>query len=121
MVNLGIDQFTESVPQFIGNHDAIEKPATLASTGTAATLVAGQVLSKVSGKYVAFNPAGSDGSQTPSAILAEDVDVPASGDAKTIAYVHGEFLESGLSWSGADAAKIATAVEVLADTGIYVK
>lgn len=118
---LGVTREPETVRKFIGGHGTIEKPGTLASTGAAVTLVAGQVLSKVAGKYVAFNPAGEDGSQTPSAILMEDVDVPAAGDAKTTVYVHGEFLKAGLGWSEATAPQIAAAIDVLAGTGIYVK
>lgn len=118
---LGVTQTPETVRKFIGGHGTIEKPGTLSSTGAAVTIVAGQVLSKVGGKYVKFNPAGADGSQTPSAILMEDVDVPAAGDAKTSVYVHGEFLKAGLNWNGADAAQTATAIDVLAGTGIYVK
>jgi hypothetical protein len=62
-------------------------------------LIRGALLGKItaSGKYVLSVAAAGDGSQTPVAILAEDVDATA-GDKAGIAYISGDFNANELSY-----------------------
>ena len=68
------------------------------------TLLSGQVLARgtvlglisASQKYTIATSAASDGSQTPTAILAEDTDATA-GDRNTVAYIEGTFNETALT------------------------
>lgn len=108
---------------FLGAHPPVLDVITLASTGTLADLPAGTVLSTVtaSGKLVKLAPGASDGSQTPTHILAEDTTVPAAGDAVSRGYVHGTVLDRGLTWPGGISAnQKAAAIAALRDAGIYV-
>lgn len=61
-------------------------------------LARGSVLGKITatGKYVLSASAAGDGSQTPAAILAEDVDASAA-DVTTVAYLTGEFNGTALT------------------------
>lgn len=61
-------------------------------------LVRGTVLGKVTsgGKYIKSASAAMDGSQTPDAILAEDVDATAA-DKEAMAYFTGDFDETALT------------------------
>lgn len=108
---------------FLGAHPPVLDSITLASTGTLADLAAGTVLATVtaSGKQVKLAPGASDGSQTPTHILAEDTTVPAAGDAVSRGYVHGTVLDGGLTWPGGiSAGQKAAAIAALRDAGIYV-
>lgn len=91
------------------------------------TIVSGQGVLKrgtvlglvtASGKYIKSLSAASDGSQNPSAILADDIDAT-SGDVKAGVYFTGEFngnaLILGASWT------VATAKAALRGVGIYIK
>ena len=66
--------------------------------GTAANLVAGSVVGKITatGKYILSASAAVDGSQTPEAILGEDTDA-SGGDKEAIVYLSGEFNELALT------------------------
>jgi hypothetical protein len=62
-------------------------------------LVRGALLGKItaSGKYVLSLAAAADGSQTPVAILAEDVDAT-GGDKSGIVYISGDFNENAITY-----------------------
>ncbi len=62
-------------------------------------LTRGALLGKItaSGKYVLSLAAAADGSQTPVAILAEDVDAT-GGDKSGIVYVSGDFNENAITY-----------------------
>lgn len=62
-------------------------------------LTRGALLGKItaSGKYVLSLAGAGDGSQTPVAILAEDVDASA-GDKSGIAYISGDFNENAITY-----------------------
>jgi len=108
---------------FLGEHPPVLEVITLASTGAQVDIPAGTVLATVtaSGKLVKLAPGASDGSQTPTHILAEDTTVPAAGDAVSRGYVHGTVLDRGLTWPGGiTAPQKAAAIAALRDAGIYV-
>lgn len=87
---------------------------------TGQNLVRGTVLGKItaSGKVIASLSAAVDGSETPYAILAEDVDASA-GDVVGTAYLSGEFNESELTIGTGHTADSIRAG--LRDLGIYLK
>lgn len=83
-------------------------------------LVRGSVLGKItaSGKYVLSASAAADGSQTPVAILAEDVDAT-SADVTTVAYLSGEFNGTALTLGAGHT--LAGIKDGLRDLNIYLK
>lgn len=87
---------------------------------TGQTLVRGALLGKItaSGKYVLSLSAAGDGSQTPVAILTEDVDASAA-DVTSAAYLTGEFNEDAVTY-GAGHTK-ATVKDGLRSLGIFLK
>ncbi len=92
---------------------------TIASGGTA--LKRGAVLGKVtaSGNLILSASNAVDGSQTPTAILAEDCD-PSAADVTNVAvYVKGEFNANALSFGTGHTA--VTVKDALRDGGIYIK
>jgi len=103
-----------------GSHPVVLYPVVLGSG--AGDLPAGQVLGRktADNKYYKFDAAGSDGTETPRAVLARDTDA-SSADANTVAYVHGEFNQDALDWNSATAPQIETAKRTLLEYGIYVK
>lgn len=113
------------IPAFVGGHPVVQEPITLVNaTAAEVTLLAGTVLGRItaSRKYAAHAPAASDGSESARRILVEDVTIPASGEAKTVAYSHGEFRAAGLTWaSGITTTQKNTAIDSLADAGLFVK
>lgn len=119
----GITTQERSFTPFLGQHQPVQEVVTLASTGAESTLYAGTVLAVVtaSGKLKQLAPGASDGTQTPTHILAEDVTVPAAGDAIASAYVHAQVLDKGLVWPvGITAPQKAAAIATLRDAGIFV-
>ena len=68
----------------------IGRKVTIAS---GSNLLRGSVLGQITdgGKFVLSTAAAEDGSQTPSAVLAEDTDAT-EGDATGLAYVRGDFI-----------------------------
>lgn len=78
-----------------GEYPRIERIITIAS-GSA--LTKGAVLGRitVSGKFILSAAGASDGSETPDAILAEDVDASAE-DKQAVVYFSGEFNETALT------------------------
>ncbi|MBA3888930.1 MAG: head decoration protein [Gemmatimonadaceae bacterium] len=69
---------------------------------TGQNVTRGTVLGKItaSGKYNRSLSAAADGSQTPDAIAAEDVDATAA-DKEILVYVRGDFAESALTLGAA--------------------
>ena len=98
MGNEGYSILAELVPDNLiaGDAKIVTAAATIASG--AGALVRGTVLGKItaSGKYQMAIGTADDGSQTPDAILAEDVDAT-SADALSVVYLSGQFAESALT------------------------
>jgi Bacteriophage lambda head decoration protein D len=82
-------------------------------------LTRGALLGKItaSGKYVLSLSASSDGSQTPSRVLVDDVDASA-GDKEALAYRRGDFLDKGMTFGTGHTA--ASVKDGLADIGIFI-
>lgn len=78
-----------------GEYPRIERIITIAS-GSA--LTKGSVLGRItaSGKFILSESDATDGSETPDAILAEDVDASAE-DKQAVVYFSGEFNENALT------------------------
>jgi hypothetical protein len=98
----GITETEYTEKDLYGDHPPIFEPITLVSNGsTAVDLIKGTVLAKVtaSGKYIGLDPDGADGSEAAVCVLGEDVTVPATGDAKSFACVHGNVRKSELEWT----------------------
>lgn len=78
----------------------------------------GALLGKITtgGEYVLSLSAASDGSQTPVAILAEDVDAT-GGDAQGIIYIAGDFNQDKITYG--DDHTAASVKAGLRDLGIY--
>lgn len=102
---------------FAGSAEVVTDAVTLKS-GTSYTR--GTVLGVVtaSGLAVAVDSSLADGSQTPYAILAEDVDASAA-DAPGAIYLTGEFNENALAFGGTDTAD--THRKKLREIGIFLK
>lgn len=101
-----------------GQFQPVTQPVTIASG--AGVLTRGTVLGRItaSGKYIKSASAAGDGSQTPVAVLADDVDAT-SADAAAGVYMTGEFnsnaLTLGAGWT------VATVTNALRAFGIFVK
>lgn len=117
-MDFGVSTQTNTQENLLGAHPPIEINITLVS---GENLSRGHVLGKVtaSGKYAGYDADLSDGSESAVAILAEDTDA-SSGDENTIAYVHGEFQDAGLSWDDETNDKTAGLADLYA-AGIFVK
>lgn len=87
--------FAGQVQEAVGGTETI--------VGSGATLVRGTVLGLItaSGKLCIVNSANADGSQTPYAILAEDVVATAGGVIGAV-YYSGEFNVNALVFGGSD-------------------
>lgn len=85
---------------FAGDFPRVERNVVVASGG--GVLGRGAVLGRITsgGKYLLSLSAASDGSQTPDAILAHDIDAT-SADADAVVYFTGEFQPEELT-IGAD-------------------
>ena len=120
----GVTTTTETQDNLIaGDHILAPLAITLGEDATYGNLSRGAVLGKktADGKYYIHNPSGSDGTQTPVAILAEAKNATA-GDKKTVAYKHGEFNFIGLSWrTGTTYAQKNAAIVSLESADIYVR
>jgi hypothetical protein len=99
------------------NQGLVTEPVTILS---GQNVVRGTLLGKITvgGKYIASLSAAGDGSEVPSAILAEDVDATA-GDKAAIAYIAGEFNERQITFG--DDHTAASVKAGLRDMGIYLK
>lgn len=84
----------------------------------AGALVRGSVLGKITtgGKYTLSASAASNGSQTPVAILGEDVDAT-SGDVNAFVYIAGDFNSNELTLGAGHT--IASIRDALAQKSIY--
>lgn len=85
---------------------------------TGQNLVRGAVLGKItaSSKYNLSASAAADGSQTPTAILAEDVDAT-TADKEAVAYISGDFNATALTLGAGHT--VASITEGLRDQNIY--
>lgn len=84
----------------------------------AGVLKRGTLLGKVtaSGKYIVSASAAADGSQTPVAVLAEDIDATAA-DVTTVSYLSGEFNTAAITFGAGHTA--ASVKAGLRDLNIY--
>lgn len=84
--------------------------------GTAADLVAGTILGRITstGKFVAYATGNSDGSQNPVAVLLEDADA-ASADVLAVCGFAGVYVEANMT------GLIAAAKLTLEGRGVYFK
>jgi len=87
------------------------RQARVVTLASSAALVAGAVLGRITsgGKYLLSASGASDGSQTPTAVLAEAADA-SGGDVQALVYFSGAFADSALSFgTGHTAASVETA------------
>lgn len=80
---------------FLKDHPPILERRLIASTGAETTYLAGTVLGLKTGKHEPWTST----SDSVACILAEDVIVPAAGDAWALAYVHAAVIASELVWA----------------------
>lgn len=101
----------------VGGFDHHAEPETLL---TGANYAAGTVLGKItaSGKYTTSLTASSDGSETPVAVLLEDVDA-SSGDAPGVVLKQGGVDETKLTFGTGHTA--ASTRDALAARGLFLK
>jgi len=110
----------------LAGHEPVSKPVTLLSNGTSdVSYLKGTVLGVItaSGKCTGFSASASDGSEKAKYILARDITVLASADAKCEAYRHGEFDAKSLIWTDettTDEQKTQAYAD-LESAGVYVK
>lgn len=107
---------------FLGNHPVISKRVLLTSGDTEATLVAGSVIGTKNAEGAVTTGLFDDASMTVVGILAEDVTVPASGDAWAVVYVHCCAVAAGLVWGEEiSATEQGNAIEAMRTLGIFVE
>ena len=100
---------------FLKDHPPVTQRVLIASKGAERTLLAGTVLGITAGKHDAWTSAAQA-----SCILAEDITVPATGDAYALAYAHAAVVAPELIWAdGVSAADQQTALQALRGKGIY--
>jgi len=100
---------------FLREHDPILQRVLVGSIGAEFTLVAGTVLGVKDGKFAAYTP-----DHEADCILAEDLLIPADGDAYALAYVHAAVIDSELIWGeGVSAEQQKSAIAALRVKGIY--
>ena len=101
---------------FLKDHPPLLERKLIASTGAETTYLAATVLGLKSGKHEPWTSA----SDSVECILAEDVIVPATGDAWALAYVHAAIIASELVWAdGVSATDQKTALSKLRALGLY--
>jgi hypothetical protein len=81
--------------------------------------VLGQIT--VSGKWTAVAPSASDGSETASGVLWDNVDATSADKVCAVVTRDAEFNEAELDWGALNGGQIATAIVQLADVGILVR
>lgn len=100
---------------FLKDHPPVTQRSLLASNGTERTLLAGTVLGIKEGSLDAFSAEAA-----PHSILAEDIVIPATGDAYTLVYTHAAVITPELIWlEGISAQDQQTALAALRSQGIY--
>ncbi len=117
---------------FLKDHPVITQRVILSSTGSAQTLLAGTVIAaKTVGKTEsgattattmtgAYAKAGEGETVAMLGVLAEDVSIPAEGDAYALVYVHAAVVASALVWDdGVSAADQQAALTELRKVGVF--
>lgn len=101
-----------------GNLKIVTQPITI---GASQTLIRGAALGKVTatGEYILSVATATDGSQTPCAILIDDVTTAAGATATGDAYVMGEFNTNYMTYDASWT--VATLTEAMRPFGIYLK
>ena len=115
----------KNVP-FLGDHPVITQRVLLTSGKTETTLVAGSVIGTVTtgtdSKTTTTGLYGSVDGMTVVGVLAEDVIVPAKGDAWGTVYVHCAVVPAGLVWDESlSATDQAEAIDGMRALGIFVE
>ncbi len=101
---------------FLKDHPPVMERKLIASTGTETTYLAGAVLGLKGEKYEPWTSA----SDSAECVLAEDVVVPAAGDAWALAYIHAAVVASELIWAeGVSATDQKKALAELRARGLY--
>lgn len=102
---------------FAGEYPRVTETVTIL---TGNSVVKGALLGKItaSGKYILSLSAAVDGSETPAAIAAEDIDATAADKLGPV-YLSGEFNQDGLTYGTAHTA--ASVKNGLRDLNIYLK
>lgn len=117
--SFGITAKTYEDIQFLGDHPVITKSGVLSGGDHVSGTVVGKVTA--SGKFVQLAPGATDGSEEAARILLGDLDA-SGGDENGVFVVHGEAIETELTWpEGITDAEKAAAIDQLATAGIYVK
>lgn len=80
---------------FLKDHPPVMERKLIASSGTEATYLAGTVLGLKIEKYEPWTAS----SEAAECVLAEDVTVPAAGDAWALTYTHAAIVASELLWA----------------------
>lgn len=111
---------------FLKDHPVITRRVLLSSTGTAQTLLAGSVIAEKTVTASAATTVGAyvkpgDGETAAMlGVLAEDVVIPASGDAYALVYIHAAVIISALVWDdGVSATDQRAALIELRKVGIF--
>ncbi len=111
---------------FLKDHPPVSKRFILTSTGSEQVLIAGNVLSRITGSSPddvttgPFAKPGEGQSGGVIGILAEDVTIPAAGDTHALVYVHAEVISSELVWpAGVSVDDKKAALEELRQLGIF--
>ena len=96
-MDLATTQDNTIIQLFAGDFPRVTKPVVIASGS--GLLLKGTLLGKVtaSGKYVPYNDANVDGSQTAKLVLAEDADDATLADVNAIAFASGHFNSAALA------------------------
>ena len=104
---------------FLKDHPVVTQRIVLSSAGTAQTLLAGTV---IAAKTVTATSATTVDGETAAllGVLAEDVAIPAEGDAYALVYVHAAVIASELIWDdGVSAADQQAALTELRKVGVF--
>lgn len=105
---------------FLKDHPPVMRRVRLTSDGEVSTFLAGSVIGEYTTDGVTSVSLWSSGATTPLGILAEDVTVPATGDAFALIYEHAAVIASRLIWAdGVSAADQQTAIAALRTVGVY--
>lgn len=122
---LGVNSTSLTPNTVLGDHPPVTKAVTIATTGAEATYKRGTVMGKISasGLYAGLDPDASDGSETATVVLLDDVTVDDTNDEPAVALVHGDVIKDDLVWThdGITEAEQDAALGQLETAGIYNK
>ena len=103
---------------FLKDHPVVTQRIVLSSAGAAQTLLAGTVIAATT--VGAYAKPGEGETAALLGVLAEDVAIPAEGDAYALVYVHAAVIASELIWDdGVSAADQQAALTELRKVGVF--